>query len=160
MASQLHVRMASLAKGKGKKKSRSQHLSVSRPSLLRLLLVGLLLFLSLAIWRSSSSSDHDSFIRPEREQDVTDVLKTRFGAKSQQYAKDRDIWSELPEQQDMEVINPLYSIRVLRSILQHSNNTWQDQEGECQGYFIQSLLWLNIVRLRSKQAETTAHVHV
>ena len=58
----------------------------------------------------------------------------------------RDIWSETAEQEDMQILSPLYSVRVLRSILQHSDTSWQDIKGECRGFFIQSLLWLNIVR--------------
>ena len=149
MAGSVHIRTTSFAKGKGKSKSRSSKLAVPRPSLLRLLLVGVLLFLAFSAWHSSSSSDEDeAFIRPERPQD-NDVNSSKAQKRkpAQQYAKDRDIWTELPEQQDMEIINPLYSVRVLRSIMQHSNRTWQDQKGECQGYFVQSLMWLNIVGL-------------
>jgi len=42
----------------------------------------------------------------------------------------------------LEMESPLYNIRVLRTILQHQNNTWKDKKGEAQGYFIQSLLWM------------------
>jgi hypothetical protein len=118
----------------------------------------LLLFLAFSLWHSSSSSDSngEAFIRPERYSDEDAVLSQsqRKPPGLQQYTRDRDIWSELPEQQDMDIVNPLYSVRVLRSILQHSNRTWQDREGECQGYFVQSLLWLNIVS-RTQHTETS-----
>lgn len=64
----------------------------------------------------------------------------------------RDIWSETAEQEDMQILSPLYSVRVLRSILQHSDTSWQDVKGECRGYFIQSLIWLNIVRAKRSTA--------
>lgn len=56
----------------------------------------------------------------------------------------------------LELRQPMYNVRVLRSILHHSNNSWQDMPGEAQGYFLQSLLWLQIVggiwcRLSSEQ---------
>ena len=54
-------------------------------------------------------------------------------------------WDLEPRPIRLELQSPIYSLRILRSILQHSNNTWQDMEGEAQGYFIQSLLWLQIV---------------
>lgn len=46
----------------------------------------------------------------------------------------------------LQLQNPTYNIRVIRSILQHSNTSWQDTPGEARGYFVQSLLWMQVVR--------------
>jgi hypothetical protein len=43
---------------------------------------------------------------------------------------------------------PRYNLLVLRSILQHSNTSWQTTKNEAQGYFVQSLIWMQMVRLR------------
>lgn len=43
---------------------------------------------------------------------------------------------------------PRYNLLVLRSILQHSNTSWQTTKNEAQGYFVQSLIWMQMVRYR------------
>ena len=48
----------------------------------------------------------------------------------------------------LQLQNPSFNVRVLRSILQHSNTSWQDTPGEAQGHFVQSLLWMQVVRIR------------
>jgi hypothetical protein len=42
--------------------------------------------------------------------------------------------------------SPKYNLKVLRSILQHSNTSWQTSPKEAQGYFVQSLIWMQMVR--------------
>ena len=46
----------------------------------------------------------------------------------------------------LELQNPVYNVRVMRSILQHSNTSWQGKPDEAKGYFIQSLIWMQVVR--------------
>lgn len=48
--------------------------------------------------------------------------------------------------------SPMYNVRVLRTILTHQNNTWQDMPGEARGYFVQSLLWMQPVSTHSLMA--------
>lgn len=46
-----------------------------------------------------------------------------------------------PRPHKLELVSPMYNIKVLRSILQHSNTSWQDKPNESHGYFVQSLVW-------------------
>lgn len=40
---------------------------------------------------------------------------------------------------------PKYNLLVLRSILQHSNTSWQTTPKEARGHFVQSLVWMQMV---------------
>ena len=55
-------------------------------------------------------------------------------------------WEITAEEVPMQVVSPSYSVRVLRSILTHSNHTYQDMPNEAHGYLIQTFLWLHVVR--------------
>lgn len=46
-----------------------------------------------------------------------------------------------PRPHKLELVSPMYDIKILRSILQHSNTSWQDKPKEAHGYFVQSLVW-------------------
>lgn len=69
-------------------------------------------------------------------------------------AKDGKLSKDLPPAQveleprphKLELVSPMYNVKVLRSILQHSNTSWQDKPGESHGYFVQSLVWFQNVR--------------
>lgn len=50
-----------------------------------------------------------------------------------------------PRPHKLELVSPMYNVKVLRSILQHSNTSWQDKPGEAHGYFVQSLVWFQNV---------------
>lgn len=50
-----------------------------------------------------------------------------------------------PRPHKLELVSPMYNIKVLRSILQHSNTSWQDKPNESHGYFVQSLVWFQNV---------------
>lgn len=52
-----------------------------------------------------------------------------------------------PRAHKLELVSPMYNIKVLRSILQHSNTSWQDKPKEAHGYFVQSLVWFQNVSL-------------
>lgn len=52
-----------------------------------------------------------------------------------------------PRPHKLELLTPMYNVKILRSILQHSNTSWQDKPGEAHGYFIQSLVWFQNVRV-------------
>lgn len=41
---------------------------------------------------------------------------------------------------------PRYNLLVLRSILQHSNTSWQTTPKEARGHFVQSLIWMQMVK--------------
>lgn len=79
-------------------------------------------------------------------------VETAKDATLSEYTRDVPVsptaWEETAEQMDMEILSPAYKVRVLRSILNHSNHTWQDMEGELQGYIIHTLLFMNIVGLK------------
>lgn len=80
-------------------------------------------------------------------QDVQAVPVSLAGIRSPAVPTDPDANLE-PKIVPLQLQNPGYSVRVLRSILQHSNTSWQDAPGETQGYFMQSLLWMQTVRTR------------
>jgi hypothetical protein len=50
-----------------------------------------------------------------------------------------------PKPHRLELVSPMYNIKVLRSVMQHSNTSWQDKPGEAHGYFVQSLVWFQNV---------------
>ena len=57
-------------------------------------------------------------------------------------------WEVTAEEVSMQIISPSYNIRVLRSILNHSNHTYQDMPNEAHGYLIQTFIWLHVVSPR------------
>lgn len=58
---------------------------------------------------------------------------------------ERNGWELGPSVYRMQLQGPIYAVRVLKSILHHSNNTWRGKEGEAQGYMVQSMVWMQIV---------------
>ena len=61
-------------------------------------------------------------------------------------------WEVTAEEVSMQIISPSYNIRVLRSILNHSNHTYQDMPNEAHGYLIQTFIWLHVVSARHPSA--------
>lgn len=49
------------------------------------------------------------------------------------------------EAQPLTLKTPRYNLLALRSILQHSNTSWQTTPKEARGYFVQSLIWMQMV---------------
>ena len=59
-----------------------------------------------------------------------------------------------PPRVRLELQNPVYNVRVMRSILQHSNTSWQGKPDEAKGYFIQSLIWMQVVSARGRDLDS------